>query len=512
MAQFMIGTKRDRGLAGWLASPVLDRHERYALAVLATMLAGSIQFAFGALDPTNLPFAPYCLAILLVAVLYGRCPGLLCAGLSIIADYINNQVTGTRASSIAAWLAPAAIELLVGAGIAWVGGTLGAVRRQMLQGVVLQAAPAATATPAPPDIHAPTAATIQVDADGVVRSFDGDAERLLGWQAASVLGRPFSRLQAEATTSSGGPEINRFLPPLGSGRTARWYSALLSRADGQTFTVDLTIAEAAGSEQRFNLAIRDRQTRNATEDHLTELQTRISQVARIGAVGEMGSTIAHQLNQPLAAITNYVKAAQRLLATAAGPKNAEVTLALDKAAEQSLRAGHVLRQARELVTLSERSRQTERISDVLEEAIAVVLMWPRDGGAAITLELERPDELILVDRILIQQVVVSLIRNAQREMLDADRKELRIVTRRRGDATLEVLIADSGPGMDQVVLSQIFDPFVSGRSDRIGMGLSVSRSIVEAHGGTIAAATNPTGGTILSFTLPLQIERRAAAD
>jgi two-component system sensor kinase FixL len=261
----------------------------------------------------------------------------------------------------------------------------------------------------------------------------------------------------------------------------------------------------------FAFAIRNRRERTVSDDGLIQLQSKISQLARIAAVSEMAATIAHQLNQPLAAVTNYVKAAQRLLGEM--PASDEARTTLDKAAEQALRAGQVVRQAREFVRIDENEKQIENASDLLAEATSCALLWPHDQRIAVSFHFDCLAHEVRVNRLLIQQVVVSLIRNAMREMVETPRRELTISTHCDDGHVLNVQIADSGPGIADEARRQVFEPFVTGRSDRIGMGLSVSRSIIGAHGGNIFVLPNPDGGSVFTFTLPLHrhLPLRAAA-
>jgi two-component system, LuxR family, sensor kinase FixL len=239
---------------------------------------------------------------------------------------------------------------------------------------------------------------------------------------------------------------------------------------------------------------------------LQELQAELTHVCRLSAMGQMGAALAHELNQPLTAIVNYLQACRRLLRAQVGTVPPRVDEALEKAIAQAARAGEIIRRLRQFVGKGDNERQFEDLNNVVEEASALALVGAKQLGVRVMLELASDLPLIALDKIQIQQVVLNLVRNAVEAMSTTEDPLLTIATRqfaKQGVGLLaEVRISDSGSGLDPTVLSQLFQPFVTTKAGGMGVGLSICRSIVEAHGGQIWAEPNSQGGTSFTFTVP----------
>jgi C4-dicarboxylate-specific signal transduction histidine kinase len=230
---------------------------------------------------------------------------------------------------------------------------------------------------------------------------------------------------------------------------------------------------------------------------LMEMQQRMAQVARLNALGEMAGSLAHELNQPLTAVANYLNAAQQGLETGAMAPS-RVSELMGKAAGQVTRAGQIIARVRGTVDRGEVDLSPQSLTDLMAEAVDIAAV--AKGRIAVRYEFERAADTVLADRIQVQQVVLNLVRNAVEAMDGAPRQELRIGSRRDGDL-VHAWVADTGSGLDPNVAARLFEPFVTGKADGMGVGLSISRNIIEAHGGRIWAEANPDGGTTFCFSL-----------
>jgi two-component system sensor kinase FixL len=219
-------------------------------------------------------------------------------------------------------------------------------------------------------------------------------------------------------------------------------------------------------------------------------------------MGEMASALAHELNQPLAAISNYMKGSRRLLSASADPNREKIESAMDRAAEQAMRAGQIIRRLRDFVARGESEKRVESIIRLIEESGALGLTGAREQGVNLQFDLDRKHDLVLVDRVQIQQVLVNLFRNALEAMAASPQRRLVASTRPADDDMIEVAVADTGTGFADGVESSLFQTFFTTKETGMGVGLSISRSIIEAHGGKMWAENNPSGGATFRFTLP----------
>jgi two-component system sensor kinase FixL len=274
------------------------------------------------------------------------------------------------------------------------------------------------------------------------------------------------------------------------------------RKDGSTFPMELAVGEMRSSNQRFFTGfIRDLTERQQTEARLQELQSELVHISRLTAMGEMASALAHELNQPLSAIANYMKGSRRMLEAGTDDRSALLRDAMDKAAEQALRAGQIIRRLRDFVARGESERRVESVKKLVEEASALALVGAKDQGVRVRFQFDPTIDLVLADKVQIQQVLLNLLRNAVEAMEASQRRELAISTAADKDGMLAISVADTGSGIAPDIAAHLFQPFVTNKRHGMGVGLSISRTIVEAHGGQIGASPNPAGGTTFRFTL-----------
>ena len=275
------------------------------------------------------------------------------------------------------------------------------------------------------------------------------------------------------------------------------------RKDGTTFPMHLTIGEMQ-TEGRpyFTGFVRDLTEQQQTLARLQELQSELVHVSRLSAMGEMASALAHELNQPLSAISNYMKGSRRLLADSTDVNAPKIEAALDRAAEQAIRAGDIIRRLRNFVAREAFEKRVESLSKLIEEAGALGLTGAREQGVILRFNLDPACDLVLADRVQIQQVLVNLFRNALEAMAASTHRELIASNARADDDMIEITVSDTGHGFGDDAHTNLFQPFFTTKETGMGVGLSISRTIIETHGGRMWAETNQAGGATFRFTLP----------
>ena len=346
-------------------------------------------------------------------------------------------------------------------------------------------------------------AMIIIDDRGRIESLSTTAERLFGYSMGEIAGRNVSALMPSPDREQHDGYLKRYLATgerriIGIGRIV-----VGQRKDGTTFPMHLTVGELRSAERHyFTGFIRDLTDQQLTETRLKELQSEVTHMSRFTALGEMASTLAHEINQPLTAISNYLRGSQRLLDRIESPSTPMLRDALGKAADQALRAGHIIRRLREFVSRGESDRRIENLAKLIEDASTLALVGAREAGITASFRLDPKADLVLADRIQIQQVLVNLMRNAMESMSETAKERRLEIASAAGDGdVVEVSVADTGPGLAPEVASHLFQPFVTTKRKGMGLGLSICRTIVEAHGGKIWVDDRPGGGTVFRFTL-----------
>ena len=282
------------------------------------------------------------------------------------------------------------------------------------------------------------------------------------------------------------------------------------REDGSTFPMKLEVGEMRSGERRFFTGfVRDLTERQQTEDQLHDLQTELARLSRLTAMGEMASTLAHEINQPLSAISNYLQGCNRLLESVEHPNVPKIRDALSETTKQTLRAGHIIRQLREFVARGETEKRPENISKLVEEASALALVGAKEEGVKTVFRFASHTDTVLAEKVQVQQVLLNLMRNAIEAMHGCDRKELSVATTAVDGDMIEVSVADTGSGLSEEIAERLFQPFVTSKPAGMGVGLSISKRIIEAHGGKMWAEPNSGGGTIFRFTLQSATETGA---
>jgi two-component system sensor kinase FixL len=350
-------------------------------------------------------------------------------------------------------------------------------------------------------------ATVVIDDKGMVQSFSTAAERLFGYKESGVIGKNVSILMPQPYCDEHDRYLQRYLVT-GEKRIIGMDRVVTGqRKDGSTFPMKLEVAEMQSGERRFFTGfIRDLTERQQTEHQLHELQAELARLSRLTAMGEMASTLAHEINQPLSAISNYLQGCNRLLEPLAHANVPRIRDAIAETTKQTLRAGHIIRQLREFVARGETEKRPENISKLIEEASALALVGAKEAGVKTVFRFAGPTDTVLVEKVQIQQVLLNLMRNAIEAMQGCERKELLVATSVPNGDKITVSVADTGSGLSKDVTQRLFQPFVTTKPTGMGVGLSISRRIVEAHGGEMWVEPNPSGGTIFRFTLQSAIE------
>jgi two-component system, LuxR family, sensor kinase FixL len=470
---------------------------QYGIATVAIAVALIIRVALASVLAGEASYLFFFPAILIASAVGGWGPGIFATFLGLLLGLFF--ITDDRSLSNAD-IINAVVFTAVGVGASWRGDLL---RRSRLAAAANAEQALARETHVKSILETVPDAMIVIDERGIMQSFSAAAERLFGYSAEEAVGQNVQILMPAPYREAHDSYLQRYKLTgerriIGIGRVV-----VGERKDGSTFPLELAVGETKIAQQRFFTGfIRDLTESQKTEMRLQELQSELVHVSRLTALGEMASALAHELNQPLSAIANYMKGSRRLLEESTDERSATLRDAMDRAAEQALRAGQVIRRLRNFVARGDSERRVEDVKKLVEEASALALVGVKDKGVRVRFELDPKTDFVLADKVQIQQVLLNLMRNAIDAMEDADRRELVIATAPRPDNMVEISVADTGAGIAPEIAAQLFQPFVTSKRQGMGVGLSISRSIVEAHGGSIAPRPNPGGGTVFSFTLP----------
>ncbi|HVO47535.1 MAG TPA: ATP-binding protein [Steroidobacteraceae bacterium] len=346
-------------------------------------------------------------------------------------------------------------------------------------------------------------AIVVIDHAGVIQSFNHSAERLFGYPAAEVIGQSVGLLMNDEDRETHDAHLRRYIATriphvIGTGREVRG-----RRRNGHEFPVFLSVGATGSDPPRFVGFLRDISANRQAEIDARRLQDRLMHVSRLATIGEMASGIAHELNQPLAAMATYAQACRRLL-DAAQPEIDEVQAALAEIADQAVRAGDIIKKMRALARTGESKPLPTDLNSVIEELTDLIRSDARAHGVEYRRELAPDLPPVLVDRAQIQQVVLNLVRNALEafSLAQLDAAQVVIATQRTESGDVEVSVRDNGPGVDPRVLDRLFEPFCSTKATGTGLGLPMSRTIVGTHGGTLDYRPAVPRGTCFIVSLP----------
>ncbi len=343
-------------------------------------------------------------------------------------------------------------------------------------------------------------AMIVIDENGVIESFSRTAEALFGYPADEVIGRNVSMLMPSPDREMHDSYMRHYRETGEKRIIGAQRRVIGRRKDGSTFPHELNVCETSGGGRQIFIGfLRDLTEREEREARVQKLQSELLHVSRVSALGTLATALAHELNQPLMAIANYVQSGAALLARG-GTGEIELTRrALEEAGIEALRAGAIIHRLREFTSKGELSRTIEHPCELAEQACSLASAAAQAKGIHCELDISKESPKVLVDRVQIQQVILNLLRNAL-EAID-QRGIIRVASEDDGSMT-QFTISDTGPGISDDRLLNLFEPFSGSSGEGMGLGLSICRTIVEAHGGRLWYDPSQSGGAAFHFTVP----------
>ena len=342
-------------------------------------------------------------------------------------------------------------------------------------------------------------AIISKTLDGHITTWNKAAERMFGYTADEMIGTPIIRLFPEDRID----EERSILEKVRMGSALEHYETVRVGKNGNRIDVSVTVSpirDVDGKVIGASKTVRDITERKGTEARLQVLSSELSHVARVTEMSQVSAALAHELNQPLTAVLNYTNVAKRFIDAPGDEARAKAAEAIGKASEQATRAGQIIRRLRDFVEKREVAKSLEDINAVAQEALALGLVGSTNLKTVLDLAPDLP--AVFIDRVQIQQVLVNLLRNAAEAMAQSVRRELTLSTAITDDGMIGVCVFDTGSGITEELAARLFKPFVTTKPGGMGIGLAISRSIIESHGGRLTMSPNAVGGTVFQFTLP----------
>jgi two-component system sensor kinase FixL len=358
-------------------------------------------------------------------------------------------------------------------------------------------------------VEAAPSAMVMIDRAGAIVLVNAQAERMFGYPRDELLGQSVEML-VPARYGGHHPGLREAFHrdprarPMGAGRELHGL-----RKDGSEFPIEIGLNPIETEEGLMVLSsivdISERKTAEAalrdSDRRLQELHAELLHVSRLSAMGQMAAMVAHELNQPLTAISNYMEAVNAVLDRGGELPIPRLRTAVSRAGEQAVRAGQIIQQLRGFVSRGDSEKRIEAVSPLVKEAADLVLLGTKQKGISIHVEDKVRDAAVLADKIQIQQVLLNLLRNAAEAIAKQDRRHITLIAE-RDQGMVRISVVDNGPGLSEEVKERLFQPFVSTKKTGMGVGLSICQNIVAAHDGRLWAEPNPNGGTIFRLTLP----------
>jgi two-component system sensor kinase FixL len=357
-------------------------------------------------------------------------------------------------------------------------------------------------------LNAAVDAMIIIDHTGTIELFNAAAQRMFGYSVQEVIGKNIKMLMPEPYRKEHDRYLDNYMKTnkariIGIGREVK-----ACKKDGEIFPIELSVGEVKeSSHKQFVGIIRDISDQVQARSDAIVNRERLAHVTRLSTMGEMAAGIAHEINQPLSAVSSYAQACKNLLQRENSLANAsqkqKLTDTLEKISNQALRAGEVIRRLREFVKKRNTEREYINFNDLIQDTIDLAKVDTRllDHGIKLTL-CSAPAPCLLIDQVQLQQVLFNLIRNAIDSMEDQPSAPVMIQTKWINEQYLEVSICDTGYGITEENRARLFHPFFTTKTSGMGMGLPICQSIIQSHGGELKHSPGSPQGSVFSFTLP----------
>lgn len=339
---------------------------------------------------------------------------------------------------------------------------------------------------------------ITFDTSGIIVSANTAVKTIFGYQPEELVGFSINKLLPSSSSSSSLHAAER---------VGKIQEIEGLHKNGSVVPLDLSTAEfVIGTAHYFTYIVRDVSLRKYQEQQDKEHLNELAHVTRLGLMGEMASGIAHEVNQPLSAIASYSQASLNLIKNE-DPDLVKLTETLDKTQQQALRAGRIIHRMREFVKSHSKHRSTTDINALIRNAVDLCIAELKQNDIKLTLDLEDNLPRIFVDQIQIEQVIINLTRNSIDVLKDlpaTQQRQIIIRSQMAQDNNIQVSVKDNGLGLDEEQQKKVLMPFYTTKAEGMGMGLSISRSLIEAHEGTLYFNSKPNKGSTFYFTLPIR--------
>ena len=346
-----------------------------------------------------------------------------------------------------------------------------------------------------------------IDGKGNIELFNNAAQKMFLYSNQDVLGKNIKMLMPTPFSDEHDKYLSSYLDSgetkiIGKGRKVRG-----KKSNGEEFPIFLSVGEVKDSSHtQFVGIIRDISEQEQDRIEAQESRERLSHASRLSSMGELAAGIAHEMNQPLSAISSYSQASKRLLLAGSQNNQEKVVAALDKICDQAIRASAVISRLRTFVKKRVAQREAVDLNALIRETVNLAKVDTRILDHEVIVELNQHIQpKLLADPVQIQQVLLNLIRNGIDAMEHKKGAPLRIQSQWLSDELVEVSVIDCGDGMDEWVSNGIFTPFMTTKETGMGMGLPVSQTIIHAHGGRIYFTPRQPTGCIFSFSLPATV-------